>query len=64
MGYNKFLKKDGTTLLDLTGDTVTENDLPKGVTAHNACGDPIVGTADIISDEVLTEIDELIGEGV
>lgn len=43
MGYNKFIRTDGTMLLDLTGDTVTENDLPKGVIAHNAFGDLIVG---------------------
>ena len=30
--------------LDLTGDTVSENNLLAGVTAHNAAGEPIVGT--------------------
>ena len=64
MGYNKFIRTDGTLLLDLTGDTVTEKILPKGVTAHNAYGDLIVGTGDMISDEDLAEIDTLIGEGV
>jgi hypothetical protein len=43
MGYNKFVY-DGVTKFDLTGDTVTPQTLAKGVTAHNAKGDPIVGT--------------------
>ena len=32
-----------TTLLDLTNDTVTEEHLEQGYTAHDANGDPIVG---------------------
>jgi hypothetical protein len=34
----------GQTLIDLTGDTVKPETLLKGTTAHNANGDPIVGT--------------------
>ncbi len=32
-------------LMDLTADTVTPNKLPKGVTAHDASGNPISGVA-------------------
>lgn len=32
------------TLIDLSGDTVTENDLPQGVTAHGADGELVTGT--------------------
>ena len=35
---------DGTDLLDLRRDTITEDDLRYGVTAHDATGKPIVGT--------------------
>ena len=36
---------DGTknVLVDLTGDTVTENDLPEGITAHGADGELVTG---------------------
>lgn len=34
----------GRTLIDLREDTVTPETLAKGATAHNAAGDPIVGT--------------------
>lgn len=33
-----------TTLLDLTGDTVTASTLSYGITAHGADGEPITGT--------------------
>lgn len=49
MAYNKFLLEnaDGSqqVLLDLTGDTVVENTLVKGVTAHDKFGNSITGTA-------------------
>lgn len=45
MANNKVQLSDGTVLLDLTGDTVTPETLLSGVTAHNAAGEPIVGTA-------------------
>ena len=44
MANNKVQLSDGTVLLDLTGDTVTPETLLSGVTAHNAAGNPIVGT--------------------
>lgn len=49
MAYNKFLLEnaDGSqqVLLDLTGDTVAENTLVEGVTAHDKFGNSITGTA-------------------
>lgn len=36
---------NGTPLIDLTSDTVTPSDLTEGVTAHDAAGNLIVGTA-------------------
>ena len=45
MANNKVQLRDGTVLLDLTGDTVTPENLLSGVTAHNAAGEPIVGTS-------------------
>ena len=36
---------DGNTLIDLTSDTVTADTLTSGVTAHNAAGVSITGTA-------------------
>lgn len=35
---------DGETLIDLTGDTVTEDTLLSGATAHDAAGRSITGT--------------------
>lgn len=64
MAYNKFIKQDGTVMLDLTSDTVTADTLNKGVTAHNASGELIVGTNEGGASADLTEIDTLIGEGV
>lgn len=34
---------DGSEILDLRHDTVTEDKLPVGVTAHDATGKPITG---------------------
>ena len=45
MANNKVQLSDGTVLLDLTGDTVTPEKLAAGVTAHDAAGNPIVGTS-------------------
>lgn len=58
MAYNKFITSDGLVLLDLTTDTVTANKLPKGITAHDRSGAPIIGTAEVNSAtpiEVSTE---------
>lgn len=42
MAVNKVVY-GGNTLVDLTGDTVTANDLAEGITATGANGDKIVG---------------------
>lgn len=39
----------GETLIDLTNDTVTPENLDEGVTAHNATGSPITGTRTVIN---------------
>lgn len=47
MGVNKFVlnTSDGEEVkFDLTGDTVTAETLAKGVTAHDASGEQIIGT--------------------
>lgn len=47
MGANKIIlntPEGEKVLIDLTGDSVTPETLEKGVTAHNAAGEPIVGT--------------------
>lgn len=36
----------GETLIDLTADSITEDKLLKGTTAHRADGEPIVGTCE------------------
>lgn len=41
---NKVDLADGTTLVDLTGDTVTAGVLLSGYTAHGADGSPVTGT--------------------
>lgn len=46
MAYNKVLFPDKTVAIDLTQDTVTEETLAVGVTAHNKAGEQIVGTAE------------------
>lgn len=45
MANNKVQLSDGTTLMDLTQDTVTPQTLLAGATAHNAAGEQIVGEA-------------------
>lgn len=42
--YNKFIKKDGEVLLDLTEDTVESSSVLEGVTAHNRSGEKVIGT--------------------
>lgn len=46
MGVNK-VDVGGETVLDLTGDTVSAENLIEGATAHNAAGEKITGTAKI-----------------
>lgn len=43
MANNKIIY-GGRTLIDLTGDTITPEDLKKGVTAHDKSGEQIEGT--------------------
>lgn len=50
---NEFVSKviyDGTTLIDLTADTITAADLVRGKTAHDKSGALITGTNDHDSD--------------
>ena len=44
MANNKVQLADGTVLLDLTGDTVTAEDMLQGKTAHDKSGNQIIGT--------------------
>lgn len=50
MGVNA-VEYDGKTLIDLSGDTITEDTLVEGVTAHDANGNPILGKFGIKSIE-------------
>lgn len=43
--YKNKVVYGGTTLIDLTSDTVTADALLSGYTAHDASGAPIIGTA-------------------
>ena len=45
MGYNKFVLRNGTELLNLSNDTVTEEDVPEGVTFHGRDGELHEGTS-------------------
>ena len=47
---NKIVLGDGTTLLDISPDTVTAQTLHLGVTAHDRTGAPIVGSSTLDSD--------------
>ena len=47
---SKVVLSNGTTLIDLTGDTITPGDLQSGVTAHDKSGAPITGTNTYDSD--------------
>lgn len=44
--YNSKVIFNGDVLMDLTGDTVTADQLLKGITAHGKDGAPITGTCD------------------
>lgn len=55
---------NGETILDLTNDTVTANDLAKGVTTHDKSGTAITGTVEVghpttKSSDVSAEFDEI-----
>lgn len=47
---SKVVLSNGTTLIDLTGDTITAADLLTGVTAHDKSGATITGTCSYDSD--------------
>ena len=47
---SKVVLSNGTTIIDLTGDTITAADLLSGVTAHDKSGAPITGTCEYDSD--------------
>lgn len=49
MAYNKIVYGNDT-LIDLTSDTVTADDLKLGVTAHDKSGEVITGTSTLDSD--------------
>ena len=49
MATNQYVNKvvyGGTTLIDITADTVTSSALLSGVTAHNKAGAPVTGSCD------------------
>lgn len=50
MAYNKFIKKDGTVMLDLTDTTVSAETLSKDITAVDKYGNKIVGTLIEVKD--------------
>ena len=47
---SKVVLSNGTTLIDLTGDTITASDLLTGVTAHDKSGASITGSCPYDSD--------------
>lgn len=47
MANNKVQLADGTTLIDLTADTVTPQTMILGATAHSASGETITGVVDL-----------------
>lgn len=50
MANNKVVLSDGTTLMDLSGDTLTSADmLQSGVTAHKADGTQVTGTLSFVT---------------
>ena len=56
MANNKVQLGDGTVLIDLTGDTVTPSTLKRGITAHDASGQPITGIIDEGSDDWVFDV--------
>lgn len=49
---------NGSVVLDVSQDTVTEADLKKGVTAHDKAGAPIVGTSTYDADTSDADVSE------
>lgn len=52
----------GTTLIDLTSDTITKDKLLTGVTAHGKDGEPITGTCDfdVNSQDATAQVAEIL----
>lgn len=61
--YKNKIIYNGVTLLDLTGDTVSPSTLAQGITAHDASGAPIVGTATGGGGSAVSVIDTLDSAG-
>lgn len=55
MAYNKFITKSGTTLLDLTEDNITPQDVRQGVQFHGRDGVTYTGTFGINKTEINAE---------
>ena len=47
---NKIEFPNGTVIIDLTQDTVTPEKMYAGITAHDASGEIITGTAEVTDD--------------
>lgn len=47
---------NGETVIDLTGDTVTSENLPFGVTAHDAAGRSIIGSGQFVSSSDIATV--------
>ena len=58
MGINKIGLSTGEILFDISRDTVTPETLAKGETAHDASGEPIIGTMVAGDDEMLKKVVE------
>lgn len=61
MAVNKVIY-NGTTLIDLTGDTVSADQLKKGITAHDKSGAAITGTCthDVDSSDANATVSDLL----
>ena len=57
MANNKVVLANGTTLMDLTGDTVSAGTLAYGVTAHGADGEPVTGTMKRVFETTVFSLD-------
>lgn len=51
MGNSLIKLKNGTTLIDLTADTVDSNSLKLGATAHDKSGTEIIGTLKVKDEQ-------------
>lgn len=60
MGVSKVIYGD-TTVMDISGDTVTPSDLRSGVTAHDGDGESIVGELNLVDVEITSPTD---GQGI